>query len=125
MVTTKVQVDEDEVGSIFLFTFRGSFNPQMRISEIEMPSVVEFDGMGGNEAWGATTIRFQLDPIYEGTHVRSWHQMGPERSAEAVASANFTWGYYLNSLRLFCEQGEGTPYRSGIPGARVGATTVD
>ncbi len=31
----------------------------------------------------------------------------------------------INSLRLFCEQGEGTPYRSGISGARVGATTVD
>lgn len=41
-----------------------------------------------------------------------------------VASANFNWGYYLDSLRLLCETGHGKPYQSGAPGARVGATTV-
>lgn len=35
--TTKVQADNAEIGSLFLFTFRGRFNPQLRITEIESP----------------------------------------------------------------------------------------
>jgi hypothetical protein len=56
--------------------------------------------------------------------VHFWHQMGADRTDDAVASANFTWGHYLDSLRLFCETGQGKPYPSGVPGARVGASMV-
>jgi uncharacterized protein YndB with AHSA1/START domain len=122
--TTKVQAGPAERGSLFLFTFRGPFKPQLRIAEVEAPSLVAWEGMGGHDAWGATTLRFQLDPIEGGTMVSFWHQMGADRPDDAVASANFTWGYYLDSLRLFCETGQGKPYQSGVPGARVGATTV-
>jgi len=123
--TTKVQADSAEIGSLFLFTFRGPFNPQLRITEIESPSRVTWEGVRGHDAWGATTIRFQLDRIDAGALVRFWHQMGPDLPDDAVASANFNWGYYLDSLRLLCETGHGKPYQSGAPSARVGATTFE
>jgi len=41
-----------------------------------------------------------------------------------VVSANFNWGHYRDSLRLFSDTGHGKSYQSGAPGARVGATTV-
>ncbi len=56
--TTKVQADSAELGSLFLLTFRGPFNPQLRITEIESPSRVTWEGVSGHDAWGATTIRF-------------------------------------------------------------------
>ncbi|MGP0110645.1 MAG: SRPBCC family protein [Acidimicrobiales bacterium] len=56
--TTKVQADSAELGSLFPLTFRGPFNPQLRITEIESPSRVTWEGVSGHDAWGATTIRF-------------------------------------------------------------------
>jgi uncharacterized protein YndB with AHSA1/START domain len=121
--TTEVQGDSAEVGSQFLFTFRGPFNPQLLITEIESPSRVTWQGVSGHDAWGETTIRFQMDRIDNATLVRFWHQMGPDRTDDAVASANFNWGYYLDSLRLLCETGRGKPYQAGSSRARVGAST--
>jgi uncharacterized protein YndB with AHSA1/START domain len=123
--TTKVQADSAEPGSLLMFTFRGPFRPQLRITEIEPPVRVTWEGVSGHDAWGATTIRFQLDRIDEGTMVRFWHHIGPDLSRDSVASANFNWGYYLESLRLLCETGRGKPYQSGAPSARVGGTTFD
>jgi uncharacterized protein YndB with AHSA1/START domain len=123
--TTKVQADSAELGSLFLLTFRGPFNPQLRITETESPSRVTWEGFSGHDAWGATTIRFQLDRIDGGTMVRFWHQMGPDLPDDAVASANSNWGYPLDSLRLLCEMDHGKPYQSGAPSARVGASTFE
>jgi uncharacterized protein YndB with AHSA1/START domain len=123
--TTKVQADNAELGSVFLFTFRGPFNPQLRITEIESPSRLTWEGVSGHDAWGTTTLRFQLDRIDGGTMVSFWHQMGADRPDDAVASANFNWGYYLDSLRFHCETGQGKPYQSGAPGARVGARAIE
>jgi len=121
--TTEVRADDAELGSLFRFTFRGAFAPELRITEIEPPTHVAWEGVRGHDAWGATTIRFRLDRLDAGTLVHFWHQMGPEHSEEAVASANFIWGYYLDSLRLLCETGHGKPYRRGVAGARVGSST--
>ena len=33
-----------------------------------------------------------------------------ELSDETYGTYNFNWGYYLNSLKLLCETGEGTPF---------------
>ncbi|MGO8862960.1 MAG: SRPBCC family protein [Acidimicrobiales bacterium] len=123
--TTKVNADTALRGSLFLFTFRDPFNPQLRITEIESTNLVAWEGVSGHDAWGTTTLRFQLDRADAGTMVRFWHQMGADRPDDAVASANFTWGYYLDSLRLLCETGRGKPYQSGVPGARVGASMVE
>ena len=61
--TTQVTGEGAERGSLFLFSFRGPFNPQLRIAEIEPTSLVTWEGVGGHDAWGTTTLRFQLDPI--------------------------------------------------------------
>ena len=90
--TTEVRADDAELGSLFRFTFRGAFAPELRITEIEPPTHVAWEGVRGHDAWGATTIRFRLDRLDAGTLVHFWHQMGPEHSEEAVASANFRLG---------------------------------
>lgn len=52
------------------------------------------------------------------------HMLGPETDSETAASANVNWGYYLDSLSMFCETGNGKPYRPGNPRARVGASAT-
>jgi len=52
--------------------------------------------------------------------------LGRDLSDDAVASANFNWGYYLDSLRLLCETGSGKPFQVGNARARVSASdTMD
>ena len=33
-----------------------------------------------------------------------------ELTHKFCGGANFNWGYYLNSLKLLCETGTGTPF---------------
>jgi uncharacterized protein YndB with AHSA1/START domain len=123
--TTHVRMDEAAVGASITFTFRGAFNPRMRITAIDPPAHVDWEGVGGHAAWGThTAIRFELEATSGGTMVRFWHQVGHELSDEAIAAANFNWGYYLDSLRLLCETGRGKPFQAGIAGARVGASGI-
>lgn len=115
--TTGATAEDAAVGANLVFTFGGPFNPHMRVVELDRPAHVGWEGVGGHEAWGATTtIRFDLDATSDGTMVRFWHQVGRELSDDAVATANFNWGYYLDSLRLLCEFGRsehnGLCYRS-------------
>ena len=124
--TTVVKAEKATVGASIDVTFRGAFNPHMQIIEFDPPTHVGWKGIRGHAAWGETTIRFTLDTTSGGTLVHFWHQLGRERSEDAVASANFTWGYYLDSLRLLCETGSGKPFHVGNDRARVGANdTVD
>jgi uncharacterized protein YndB with AHSA1/START domain len=119
--TTGVRAGEAAVGTYVDFTFRGAFNPRMEITELDPPARVVWTGAGGHDAWGATEIRFELTPTGDGTTVRFRHRMGADRGEDGVARAAFIWGYYLNSLRRYCEIGTGRPFRAGDPGARVGA----
>ncbi len=124
--TTGVKAEKARVGANIDFTFRGPFNPHMQITELDPPVLVGLKGVGGHDAWGENTIRFKLDATSSGTMVHFWHQLGRELSDEVVAIANFSWGYYLDSLRLLCETGSGKPFQVGNARARVGANdTMD
>jgi uncharacterized protein YndB with AHSA1/START domain len=119
--TTQVNGDAATVGAQVTFTFRGAFNPRMRITAIGRPERVEWEGVGGHDAWGATAIRFALAPTASGTLVRFWHDLGNDGD-DHYGGANFIWGYYLDSLRLLCETGTGKPFPVEVAGARVGAS---
>jgi uncharacterized protein YndB with AHSA1/START domain len=124
--TTQVRTGEAAVGARIDFTFRGAFNPQLRITEVDPSAHVGWEGVAGYAAaWGPQTIiRFELEATSGGTLVRFWHQVDRALSDEATAAANFNWGYYLDSLRLLCETGTGKPFLSGTTGARVGASGI-
>ena len=45
-----------------------------------------------------------------GTLLQFVQEYAQELSDETYGTYNFNWGYYLNSLKLLCETGEGTPF---------------
>ncbi len=119
--TTTVQGGTPAVGAHLQLTF-GPFKPRLTVTELREPSLVAWRGVSSHDAWGQrTTIRFALDGDSDTTRLALWHQLGDELDKESVATANFTWGYYLNSLRGLCETGTGRPFDATTPGARVGA----
>jgi len=59
----------------------------------------------------SNTFRFELAGQTGGTTVRFWQDYARELSDDAYGSYNFNWGYYLESLRLYCETGAGKPFQ--------------
>ena len=56
-------------------------------------------------------FRFQLESRGEhGTKLRSWQEYAVELDDDYYDNYNFNWGYYLESLRLYCDMGTGKPY---------------
>lgn len=122
--TTSASADAAAVGALLDVTF-GPFNPHLRITELDPQTRLAWEGVGGHQAWGeTTTTRFALEATSGGTLVRFWQRLGPELSDDAVGTANFNWGYYLDSLRLLCETGTGKPFQNEVAGARAGGSGI-
>jgi quinol monooxygenase YgiN len=47
--------------------------------------------------------------------LRFWQDCAVELDDDSYGSYNFNWGYYLESLRLFCTTGIGKPFQSPVP----------
>jgi uncharacterized protein YndB with AHSA1/START domain len=114
--TTRVTADE-KAGGLVEFTFGGDFNPKMRILELAAPGLLRWECVGGHAPWAGNTFRFELEEKDDGngTVVRFWQEYARELSDYAYGTYNFNWGYYLESLRLFCETGSGKPFQ--VPAA--------
>ena len=58
------------------------------------------------------TFRFQLVKLEDGRiRLRFWQDYAVELDDDSYGNYNFNWGYYLESLRLFCTTGQGKPFQ--------------
>lgn len=106
--TTKVEVEERE-GGIIRFTFAGDFHPQMKQRRLEPGRRVEWLCVGGHDNWLDNSFTFALNERKSETLLMFSQDYARELSDEVYGTYNFNWGYYLNSLKLWCEKGAGTP----------------
>jgi len=58
--------------------------------------------------WVGTHITWDLTPVDEGTKVMFGHR-GWTTPESSYASVNYSWGYFLTSLKAYLETGKGTP----------------
>lgn len=89
------------------FTFGGDFNPDMQVIEVRDDLVV-WKCVGGHEPWADNDFRFELSGS---SPVSVMFRQDYARELEDIyyGTYNFLWGYYLESLRLYCETGTGKP----------------
>jgi len=104
--TTKVKI----AGDVIHFTFGGDFNPQMKQSVLDRLRLVEWRCIGGHANWQDNTFRFSLNDRKGETLLMFTQDYARELSNEVYGNYNFNWGYYLNSLKLYCEKGAGAPF---------------
>ncbi len=107
--TTTVEM-EPGPGGIIHFRFHGVFHPQMRQTALEKHRLVGWLCVGGHDNWQDNAFRFSLDERAGETLLRFEQQYAQELPDEVYGTYNFNWGYYLNSLKQFCETGMGTPF---------------
>lgn len=107
--TRRAAVEERE-GGIIRFTFGGDFHPQMKQTKLEPGRRVEWLCVAGHPNWQENRFIFALEERKGETFLIFSQDYARELSDEVYGTYNFNWGFYLNSLKLLCEQGAGTPF---------------
>jgi hypothetical protein len=114
--TTEVAGETDE-GGVIHFTFEGDFNPEMRVDECSN-GAVRWTCIGGHEPWLDNTFHFEISGTAPVNFMMRQHY-ARELADRVYGVYNFSWGYYLDSLRTLVESGNGKPFQ--VDQARQGA----
>ncbi len=118
--TTIVKADS-RVGGAIEFTFNSEFGPRMKIVQLQPASLVVWECVGGHEPWLGNTFRFEIATQDRGSRLRFRQDYSRELTDDQYGIYNYNWGYYLESLRLYCETGAGKPF---TPVAKAGALGI-
>ena len=107
--TTKVTVEPGE-GGVIRFTFHGDFHPHMLQNSLHPARFVEWRCVDGHPNWRDDTFTFSLREQGEETSLQFVQRYSQELDDDTYGTYNFKWGYYLNSLKRFCEEETGAPF---------------
>ena len=99
----------DKVGDTNVFDFGERYHNEMRISDLQSQSRVEWLCEKGDREWIGTKLVFEIEERESNCILRFFHKEWREET-DFFASCNYQWGYYLRSLKLYCESGKGTPF---------------
>ena len=108
--STAVHLDEAE--GVIHFRFAGDFNPDMKITNLDAGRLVAWSCLAGHANWQDNSFAFELREVQGETGLMFTQNYAQELSDEVYGTYNFNWGYYLHSLKLFCETGSGAPFKA-------------
>lgn len=108
--TTRVDVNTDK--GLLDFHFHDGFNPNMKVIRQLPDEEVRWQCIGGHDPWYESTLTFALEEHEGATQMAFMHTLVKGVSDVAYGRYNFNWGYYLDSLRLYCEEGQGKPFQA-------------
>ena len=100
------------VGSIAGFRFGDRYHNTMRVENLEPDSRVEWTCLDGDPEWVGTTFVFDLESREGSTVLRFTHGNWRE-ATDFFAACNYNWGFYMRSLKSYCETGKGQPFHHG------------
>lgn len=105
-----VKAEVAHVGGIVHFTFMGDFNPDMEIVALNEPSLLRWKCVGGHDNWKGNEFEFRLSEPDGVTQLMFLQDYSRELDDVQYGVYNFNWGYYLQSLVEYCEEGKGRPF---------------
>ena len=109
--TTRVNA-RAEVGSVAEFGFEGGhFTIKMAVTKLDPNQYVGWNVEQGAPDWNGTTATWDLSADDKGTKIVFGHR-GFGSTAGSFASTNYSWGWYLTSLKNYLETGEGSPHNT-------------
>ncbi len=107
---TKETTTDGQVGGFAEFRFGDRYYNKMEITRLEPGRRVEWKCLKGDPEWIGTTLVFDLESTEDATRLRFGHNDWRDET-DFFANCNFHWGFYMQSLKQYCETGEGTPYQ--------------
>ena len=102
-------VANPSVGSIAAFQFGDRYHNTMRIEVLDPEKRVEWTCLDGDSEWVDTTFVFDLEGR-EGSTVLRFTHGGWREMTDFYATCNYHWGFYMRSLKAYCETGKGQPF---------------
>ena len=99
------------VGEINIFDFGGKYHNEMIIINLVPDKQVEWECIEGDKEWIGTKFIFSIEKKADSSVLKFTHGNWKEET-DFYASCNYQWGYYMNSLKQYCEIGIGTPFRN-------------
>lgn len=99
----------NKVDDTNIFDFGERYHNEMKISDLQPHSRVEWLCEKGDREWIGTKLVFEIEEKGSDCILRFLHKKWREET-DFFASCNYRWGYYLRSLKLYCESGKGTPF---------------
>lgn len=98
-----------ELNGTLQFDFGDMKGPKMKIIEIVPNELIVWECIESNHGWVGNTLKFMLDNNDGKTRVRFAHH-GFNEQNEFFAICNFTWARYMESLRQYCQTGNGEAF---------------
>jgi uncharacterized protein YndB with AHSA1/START domain len=99
-----------EIGAVITFDFGEKYHNEMQITDLVPNRHVSWKCLKGDEEWVGTRFTFDLEESDEDTVLQFGHLDWRDETA-FYASCNYNWGYYMMSLKSYCETGKGTPFK--------------
>lgn len=103
---------EPGVGGLVRFTFARDFHPHMKQTALDTNRRVAWTCVDGHDNWRDNSFLFVLNEREGETVLHFEQNYARELADDVYGNYNFNWGHYLASLKMLCEQGEGTPFDS-------------
>ena len=101
------------INSIAVFDFGDKYHNEMRITDLTDGKKVMWKCEVGDKEWVGTNIIFELSNEDSKTILKFSHS-GWKEATEFFASCSYNWGWYLTSLKKYCETGKGTPFPDSL-----------
>ena len=108
--TTKVSGSAQLNGSL-QFDFGDFIGPTMKVTALKPNEMVCWECISDDHGWRGNTFTFTLDENEGKTRIRFSHD-GWKEQDDFYAACCFSWSRYLESLRQYCQTGEGEAFGS-------------
>src|SRR4051794_15253281 len=101
-----------DAGENQVIQFRfGNAGPDMKVTGLKNGEIIEWECIASPHGWVGNKLTFSLDDNEGKTRVRFSHD-GWQEQDDFYAICNFSWGRYMESLRQFCQTGNGEAFGS-------------
>jgi len=100
----------NNIGEINVFDFGGKYHNEMKIINLVPDKRVEWECIVGDKEWMGTKFIFEIEEK-DGSAILKFTHADWREETEFFASCNYQWGYYMTSLKQYCETGIGSPFR--------------
>ncbi|GGG92550.1 activator of HSP90 ATPase [Parapedobacter pyrenivorans] len=101
---------EPIVGFVNEFRF-GSAVDRMKITTLEKDKRIVWEVIDSDPEWVGTVISFDLREN-KGQTIVTLKQEKWRAVTDMFRSCNYHWGFFLYSLKSYCEDGKGIPYQA-------------
>ena len=100
----------DKKGSINVFEFGDESPTKFRIEELITNRKIHWLCIESDPEWIGTTVTFELEEKNNKTSVTLKQKNWKEITA-FYRWCNYNWGFFLYSLKQYCEKGKGIPFQ--------------